>query len=105
LCKVFQRKDLRPDFPVQVWLKSEARLVGRAFSFSYYFYFNEWSETKMPSLVDLFLARKGFDLFGFPIFIFTFGGFEGLTCDFWAKSEEKMNATAKADPLQAVKGL
>ena len=36
----------------------------------------------MPTLADLFLACKGFDLFGFAILIFEFGWFQGLTCDF-----------------------
>jgi len=37
--KVFKRKDLRPDFPVQVlWLKATARLFGRA-AFFYLFLF------------------------------------------------------------------
>ena len=56
VCKVFQTKDLRPDFRMQVWLNAKARLGGRAFSFSYYFYFNGLSETKMPSLADLFFG-------------------------------------------------
>jgi hypothetical protein len=47
-------------------------LVTGPFLFSYYFYFTEWSETKMPSLADLFLARKGFGLFGFPVLIVAF---------------------------------
>ncbi len=35
----------------------------------------------MPTLADLFLACKGFGLFGFAILIFEFGWFQGLTCD------------------------
>jgi hypothetical protein len=54
-----------------------------------YFYFNKLSETKMPSLADLFLACKGSGLFGFPILIFEFGRFRGLTCDFWAENSKK----------------
>jgi hypothetical protein len=90
-------------------LNAKARLGGRAFSFSYYFYFIELRETKMPSLVDLFLACKGFGLFGFANLIFGFGGFGGLTCDFWAEMTKKMQrekikammeATAKAKQRQ-----
>jgi hypothetical protein len=64
-------------------------LVAGRFLFSYYFYFNELRETKMPSLLDLFLAGKGFGLFGFACLVFEFGGFQGLTCDFWAENAEK----------------
>jgi hypothetical protein len=61
-------------------------LGGRAFLFSYYFYFNGLSETKMPTLADLFLGCKGCGLFGFAILLGGFGDFEGLTCDFWAEN-------------------
>jgi hypothetical protein len=100
MCKVFQRKDLRPDFPVcRSGLNAKARLGGRAFSRFFttisfvflYFYFNELKETKMPSLADLFLACKRSRLFGFPVLIFESGRFQGLTCDFWAE-----NAKARA---------
>ena len=53
-------------------LNAKARLGGRAFSFSYYFYFNGLRETKMPNLADLFLACKGFGLFVFPVLRFEF---------------------------------
>jgi hypothetical protein len=82
VCKVFQRKDLRPDFPAQVWLKCEGPAWWPGVSFSYYFYSNELNETKMPSLTDLFLVCKGSGLFGFAIFVFEFGRLQGLTCDF-----------------------
>jgi hypothetical protein len=36
--------------------------------FSYYFYFTEWSETKMPTSVDLFLDRKQSGLWEFRVF-------------------------------------
>jgi hypothetical protein len=49
---------------------------------SYCFYFNGLSETKMPSLAELFFVCKGFSLFGFGVLIFEFGWFESLTCDF-----------------------
>jgi hypothetical protein len=49
----------------------------------------------MPSLADLFLAGKGFGLFGFPVLIVGFGWFRGLTCDFWAENA-KTNAKTKA---------
>jgi hypothetical protein len=90
MCKVFQRKDLRPDFPVQVWLKCEGPAWWPGVFFSYYFYFTELSETKMPSLADLFLACKRFRLLDFPVLFFEFGRFRDLTCDFWAENAEKM---------------
>ena len=70
-------------------LNAKARLGGRAFSFSYYFYFNGLRETKMPNLADLFLACKGFGLFVFPVLILDFWRLRGLTCDFWAENDEK----------------
>jgi hypothetical protein len=70
-------------------LNAKTRLGGRAFLFSYYFYSIELSETKMPSLKDLFLACKGFRLFGFPGLSLEFGRFRGLTCDFWAENAKK----------------
>jgi hypothetical protein len=82
VCKVFQRKDLRPDFPVQVWFKCEGPAWWPGLFFPYSFYFNGLSETKMPNLVDLFLACKSSRLFAFPLLIFEFGCFLGLTCDF-----------------------
>jgi hypothetical protein len=63
------------------WLKAKARRVAGLF-FSYYFYFNGLSETKMPTSADLFLVCKGFGLFGFGFLILEFGRFEGLTRDF-----------------------
>jgi hypothetical protein len=65
VCKAFQRKDLRPDFPVQVWFKCEGPTWWPDFFFPYSFYFNGLSETKMPNLADLFLACKSSRLFGF----------------------------------------
>ncbi len=56
--------------------------------FSYYFYFNKLSETKMPTFADLFLACKGSGLFGFAILIVDFGGCRGLTCVFWAENSK-----------------
>jgi hypothetical protein len=89
VCKVFQRKDLRPDFRVQVWFKCEGPAWWPGLFFSYYFYSNELSETKMPSLADLFFACKRLRLFGVSILIFEFGCFQDLTCDFWAKIANK----------------
>jgi hypothetical protein len=74
-------------------LNAKARLDGRAFSrfldflttisfIFLYFYFNELSETKMPTSEDLFLACKGFGLFGFAVLILEFGRLQGLTRDF-----------------------
>jgi hypothetical protein len=78
-------------------LNAKARLGSRAFPFSYYFYSIGLSETKMPSLKDLFLACKGFGLFGFPGLSLEFGRFRGLTCDFWAENAKKVQkAKAKA---------
>ena len=58
VCKVFERKDLRSDLAgCRSGLNAKARPGGRAL-FSYYFYFSEWSETKMPTLADLFLVGK-----------------------------------------------
>ena len=45
----------------------------------------------MPSLVDLFLACKGFGLFEFLDFGWDFEGSGGLTCDFWAENDERSN--------------
>jgi hypothetical protein len=45
----------------------------------------------MPSWADLFLACKGFGLFGFAVFIFEFGCFRGLTCDFLAENAKDKN--------------
>ncbi len=55
-----------------------------------YFYFNELSETKFQVWRIYFLACKSSGLLGFPILIFEFGRFRGLTCDFWAENAEKM---------------
>jgi hypothetical protein len=82
VCKVFQRKDLRPDFPVQVWFKCEGPAWWPGVVFSYYFYFKELSETKFQFWRIYFLACKRSGLFGFPVLDFGFGGLRGLTCDF-----------------------
>jgi hypothetical protein len=63
-------------------------LVAGPLLFSYYFYSNELRETKMPNSADLFLAWKGFGLFGFRVLMFGFGCFEDLTYDFWAENAE-----------------
>jgi hypothetical protein len=70
-------------------------LVAGSFLFSYYFYFNELSETKFQIWRIYFSACKGSGLFGFPILTFEFGRFQGLTCDFWAENSKKMKAVAK----------
>jgi hypothetical protein len=72
---------------MQVWFKCESPAWWPGVFFSFYFYFNGLSETKMPSLADLFFARKRSRLFGFPTFVVEFGHRRGLTCDFWAKSD------------------
>jgi hypothetical protein len=69
--------------------------VAGPFLFSYYFYFNGLGETKLPTLPDLFLACKGCGLLGFQSLIFGFGGFWGLTCDFWAENAERIFSGAK----------
>jgi hypothetical protein len=69
-------------------LNAKARLVAGPFLFFYYFYFNGLGETKMPTLADLFFGCKGCGLLGFRVLIFEFGGFWGLTCDFWAENAE-----------------
>jgi hypothetical protein len=71
-------------------LNAKARLDGRAFSFSYCFYFNGLSETKFQVWRIYFLACKGFRLFVFAGLMFGFLCFRGLTCDFWAENAEKM---------------
>jgi hypothetical protein len=66
VCKVFKRKDLSPDFRVQVCeLNAKARLLAGP-PFSICFYFSEWSITKMPLSVELFLSGKLPRLFDFP---------------------------------------
>jgi hypothetical protein len=86
VCKVFQRKDLRPDFPVKACgLKAKARLLAGPV-FSIYFYFNERGLTKMPHCVEMFLSGKPFFLCCFRGWIWKFGGFGVLTCDFWAEN-------------------
>jgi hypothetical protein len=87
---------------VQVWLNAKARALGRAFSqffmtsfFFLYFYFNGLSETKMPTLADLFLVCKRPRLLGFAILILELGRFRGLTCDFWAENDKKNKGKSK----------
>jgi hypothetical protein len=63
--------------------------VAGPFLFSYYFYFKGLSETKYQFWADLFLVGKGCGLLGFRVLILEFGGFWGLTCDFWAENDEK----------------
>jgi hypothetical protein len=70
-------------------LNAKPGLVAGRFRFSYYFYFNRWSETKMQTFANLFLACKRSGLFGFAILIVDFGRCRGLTCDFWAKNSKK----------------
>jgi hypothetical protein len=57
---------------LQVLVKCEGPACGRASSFSYYFYFNESGETKMPTLADLFLACKRLGLFALAVFALEF---------------------------------
>jgi len=72
VCKVFQRKDLLPDFPVQVCcLNAKARRFRRA-TFSICFYFIEGGITKMPLYADLFLSGKLLRLLDFPISLTAF---------------------------------
>ncbi len=66
-------------------------LVAGPFLFSYYFYSIGLRETKMPNLKDLFLACKGFRLFGFLGSSVEFGGFWGLTCDFAGINDERQD--------------
>jgi hypothetical protein len=85
VCKVFKRKDLLPDFPVQVCgLNAKARLWPGLFSIC--FYFIEWGITKMPLCPYIFFACKSFCLWFFQGMIRKFGGFWGLTCGFWAEN-------------------
>jgi ketosteroid isomerase-like protein len=43
----------------------------------------------MPDWVEIFLSGKSFFLCCFRGWIWTFGGFGGLTCDFWAETHKK----------------
>jgi hypothetical protein len=79
---------------VQVWVKCERPACRPGVFFSYYFYFNGLSETKMPNLADLFFGCKGFGLCGFGELILGFGGFWGLTCDFWAENAKQRQSVA-----------
>jgi hypothetical protein len=70
-------------------VKCEGPAVAGPFLFYYYFYFKGLSETKYQFWADLFLACKGCGLLGFRVLISEFGGFWGLTCNFWAENAER----------------
>jgi hypothetical protein len=77
-------------------LNGKARLVAGPFLFSYCFYYIEWGETKIQLGRIYFLACKGCGLLGFRVLISEFGGFRGLTCDFWAENAERIFSVPKS---------
>ena len=81
-------------------LKAKARLLAGPL-FSIYFYFNEWSITKMPLWVEIFLSCKCFSLRSLRIAASVIGSFWGLTCDFWAENAEK-KCNGKSDSNKSV---